>query len=656
MAGSGLLGIGSSGLLAFQRSINTIGNNIANVNTEGYSRQSVELSSRQPQVSGFGFSGTGVDVVTIRRSFDAFIETSVRNGTSSTAEYEAFNRLAVQLDNVMADADAGMSASIQRFFSAMQDVADSPATPAARQVLFSEADQLADHFNELAAYIENTRGQVNSEIRGGVNEINRITQNIAEMNQAIVVASGQSGGQPPNDLLDQRDALIRDLSEYVNVSTVKQDDGAINILVGKGQLLVRGNNASSLTTYIKDGDPNQLGIAIDGGNSANIPVTEQLIGGRLGGVLNFRDRMLDPASNSLGRVAIGIGTMMNVQNSRGMDLDGALGVNMFRTGQPDVLVRQGVAGNVSVTFDDVTALTNLDYTLSYDGAVWDLTRNDNGQSVAMSGSGTAVDPFIVDGLAIEINAAPANGDSYTLRPTRNGAVDMQMVLANSNLIAAAAPVRSLSASANTGNGVISAGVVNDINNAAFQTTAGQLTPPVLVRFTGANSYDIYDNTNAGAPVLLEAGIAYNPATGAELFPSPGGLDYGYRMKITGAPAAGDEFSTEYNTGGTGDNRNALLMSGLSSAKLLNGGTASFAESYNGLVADVGTGTRQSELNALAQQRLLDQSMATRESVSGVNLDDEAANLVRFQQAYQAAAQVISTASSLFDTLLNAVRR
>ena len=274
----------------------------------------------------------------------------------------------------------------------------------------------------------------------------------------------------------------------------------------------------------------------------------------------------------------------------------------------------------------------------------------------MAGSGTAADPFIVDGISIEVAAAPSNGDAYLIRPTRSGAVDMQMVMANSRQLAAAAPIRSLAAVTNTGTAKISAGVVTDINNIAFQSSPGQLTPPVLVQFTSSVSYDIYDNTVPGSPVLLEAGIAYDPTTGGDIFPTAGGLDYGYSMRLTGSPSAGDEFSTEFNSGGIGDNRNALLLSALANSRVMSNGTASINDSYSSLVADVGTATRQAELNSLAQNRILDQAVASRESTSGVNLDDEAANLIRYQQAYQAAAQVISVANSLFDTILNAVRR
>ncbi len=656
MADSSLLSIGSSGLQAFQRSLNTIGHNIANVNTEGYSRQSVDLGTRVPQVNGYGFAGTGVQVNTINRSYDAFHETSVRDNTAVAAEFETFHTLASQLDNILADPDAGVSASMQRYFDAMQDVADSPADTTTRQVLLNEAQHLADQFQEVASWIEGTRTQVNNDIRTSVTEINQISASIATLNQSIVVEQGRSGGQPANDLLDQRDTLIRNLSELVSVTVVQQDNGSLNVMAGSGQVLVLGNSSTTLETYIVASDPSQLGVAIKGTSGSLVPVSDQMSGGRLGGALSFRDRMLDPASNSLGLVAIGLSQFVNEQQSQGMDLDGSLGTDFFQSGQPQVLTVAGTAANVSVAFDDVSQMTNHDYTMRYSSGSWQLTRNDTKQVVPMTGTGTAVDPFIADGISLEIGAAPVNGDAYIIRPTRNGASDMEMVLANNRLVAAAAPVRTGASFSNTGTGEISAGSITDINNAAFQATPGQLTPPVMVRFTAANSYDVYDNTNPAAPVLLEAGIAYNPVTGGNVFPTPGALDYGYSIELSGAPQAGDEFSTEYNTGGVGDNRNALLLAGLSGNKVMSNGSASINDSYISLVSDIGTGTRQAELNSLAQSRVLEQSVANRSATSGVNLDDEAANLVRYQQAYQAAAQLISVANSMFDTILNAVRR
>lgn len=655
MPSGDLFSIGTSGLLAFQRALGTVSHNIANANTEGYSRQSADLVSKPPQANGDGFIGTGVEVGTIRRSYDAFVESSLRSSTSATAEFEAFHALASQLDNVVANSDTGINASLQRFFDSVQDVADTPASPSTRQVMLSEGEQLTTQFNELASWIEGIRGQVNNELQNGVNQINQYSSAVAELNEKIVVELGRAG-QPPNDLLDQRDTLIKQMSEWVSVTTLQQDDGAINVLVGSGQALVVANKATSLTTMQQAGDPKQLDIAVQGNAGVLVPVTSQMSGGRIGGVLNFRDQMLDQASNNLGLVAIGLGSFANEQHRRGMDLDGALGLDFFNIAQPQVLTVAGNPANVAVAFDDVTQLSNADYKLRFNAGTWELSNSLTGQTIPMTGSGTTADPFVAEGMSIEVSGAPVNGDTYLLRPTRNGALEMQMLLANSRQIAAAAPVRSVANTNNTGTGDISAGVVTDIDNPVFQTTPDQLTPPVLMRFTSSTSYDLYDNTNTVTPVLLEAGIAYDPATGGELFPTPGGLDHGYRMRITGAPVAGDEFSTEYNTGGIGDNRNALLLAGLATEKLLYAGSASVTDSYKKLVADVGTGTKQAEINSLAQQRILDQTRATRESISGVNLDEEAANLVRYQQAYQAAAQVIATAGSLFDTLLSAVRR
>lgn len=655
MADSSLLSIGRSGVQAFQRSLNTIGHNIANVNTEGYSKQSVDLATRIPQINGYGFAGSGVQTTSVTRSYDAFIEVSLRSSTSSASEFEAFHALATQLDNVLADSNTGMSASIQSFFNAVQDVADAPSDITVREVMLNAGKNLSDQFNELSAWMETVRDQTNGNIRNNVADINSLSNSIAKLNESIVLQQGKSGGQPANDLLDQRDTLIRDLSELVSISTIQQDDGSVNVMAGSGQTLVVGNKATTLEVYVVANDPGQLGIAIKGSGGTLVPVTEQMSGGKLGGVIGFRDRMLDSASNSLGLVAIGLSQYVNEQQNQGMDLENNLGRDFFSTGTPATLTVNGSPGIVNVSFNDVSQMTNKDYTMRFNSGAWQLTQNDTNQVVAMTGTGTAVNPFIADGLRIEITAAPANGDIYLIRPTRSGAVDMNMELTDGRQIAAAAPVRSLSVNSNTGTGAISAGVITDINNPVFQSSAGQLSPPVLARFTTSNSYDIYDNTNPASPVLLEAGIIYNPATGGDIFPTPGGIDHGYSMRLTGSPAAGDEFSTEYNTDGVGDNRNALLFSAIANNKLMANGTTSINGSYNSLVSDVATGTKQAELNSLSRQQVLDNVRSTREANSGVNLDEEAANLVRFQQAYQAAAQLISVANNLFDTILNTVR-
>jgi flagellar hook-associated protein 1 FlgK len=272
--------------------------------------------------------------------------------------------------------------------------------------------------------------------------------------------------------------------------------------------------------------------------------------------------------------------------------------------------------------------------------------------VPMSGTGTAVDPFVAEGISIVIGGGAAAGDNYVIRPTRPGAAGLEVAITSTRDIAAAAPVRTEVSAANTGTGAISAGVVTDIDNAAFQATPGQLTPPVLIRFTSAATYDVLD---AGTMGVIDSGT-YDPAQGEDIFPTENlAVDYGYRVRITGNPAAGDEFTVDFNTGGVGDNRNALLLGSLQNEMTLNGGTTTFTGAYGQLVADVGIKTKQGEISSVAQGRLLQQAEGAREAVSGVNLDEEAANMVRFQQAYQAAAQVIAAADQVFQTLIDAVR-
>jgi len=655
MSMSSLFGIGSSALAAFQRALNTTAHNIANANTEGYSRQQVEFVSRPPQYSGFGYLGTGVDTHGVRRIYDGFVENQVRGYTASSAELQTFHRFATQVDDVLADPDAGMSSALQRFFGAMQDLANDPASTAARQVVISEGQALADRFHTLGGWLQGVGDQVNTAIQGSVDEINRLTTAIADLNHKIVLADGVADEQPPNDLLDQRDTLIRQLAEKVSVTTVTQDDGSINVMVGTGQALVVGNTVTRLTTYRAEGVQAPLKVGLEAGANGLVPISDQLSGGELGGLLGFRETMLDPAVNDLGRIALAVGQFVNEQHQRGMDLGGSLGGAFFTVGDPQWDAYPGTGSTLSVAWDDIGQLTGAEYKLQFDGSNWSLNRTDTGQSVAMSGSGTVADPFIVDGMRIVVDPAAAAGDTFLLQPARNGAMDLQLRITDPALIAAASPVLASASAANTGSASVTPGEVTDVSNAAFQSNPGALTPPVLIRFTSATTYEIYDNTNPASPTLLETVTGYDPAAGDEVFPSPGGLDYGYRVRISGAAAAGDEFSVDYNTGGTGDNRNALSLAGLFDARLLGNGTESVNQAYQRMVGEAGSTTRQVEMAGVAQDRMLERSIAEREAIAGVNLDEEAANLVRYQQAYQAAARVIAAADEMFQTLLDATR-
>ncbi|WP_456373607.1 flagellar hook-associated protein FlgK [Thiolapillus sp.] len=657
MAGaSSLLGIGISALQAYQRSMNTTGHNIANANTPGYSRQRINLTSAPPQFSGYGYVGTGVRTGSVQRFYDAFIGNQVRSYTSSTTEFSTLHQYAAQIDNVLADPDAGLSTAMQRFNNAVQDLANDPGSMAARQVLVSEGKGLVDRFHSLGNWLDDMDAQVNGELQASVTNVNRLAASIADLNEKIVLAYGAGAGQPPNDLLDQRDMLIQELSEEVNVSTLEQEDGAVNIMIGTGQALVVGNTSNTLATYKGPGVHAPLKIALRIGANGNVPITEQLSGGKIGGVLGFRERVLEPAANELGRTAIGLAQFFNEQHEKGVDINGQLGRAFFSFPEPQWDSYPGVSSSLSVSWDDIGQVTGANYKLQFDGSNWAMTRTDTGAAVAMSGSGTAADPFIVDGLRIVVDPAAASGDSFLVQPTRQGASSLQALIDDPGLISAAYPVLATESPANTGNGNISVPEITDIGNPAFQSSPGSLSPPLMIRFTSPTSYEIYDNSNPGSPALLESVSGYDPAAGADVFPTPGGLDFGYQIHLSGDPAAGDEFNIGYNGNGIGDNRNAVALGQILGGKIMGNGTESLSDVYNSLVSDVGTTTRQADLAERSHGQLLQRSLDARDAVSGVNLDEEAANLVRFQQAYQAAAQVIATANEMFDTLLGAVRR
>lgn len=639
MAGPNIFGIGTSALSTFQRAIATTGHNIANVNTEGFSRQRVDLTQRTPQFSGAGWIGSGSEVVTTERVFSDFLTREIRSGTTNFNQLETFYKYASQLDRLLADQDSGLQPAFDGFFNSMQELADYPSSLAVRQTVLSEAEALASRFNSLNQQLDSIRQASDLQIRGTVGEINGLADSIAAINQRIVTIQGS--GHEPNDLLDQRDELLRELSERVSVTSLEQTDGSVNVFIGNGLNLVVGNQTNALSAIPSNFDSTRLDIAIDLGGTT-VPITAQIAGGVLGGLHQFQNGVLDQAYNELGLIAIGLADTFNDQHQLGQDLLGNLGGLFFN----DVATTSPVTyasttntgtGVIDADITDVNALTASDYEVSFDGAVYTLTRLSDNTTVA---SNAALGALTGDGLSFSLTSGAINAnDSFLIRPTRNGARDLAVAIATTNEIAAAAPIRTNSALANTGSAVISAGVVN-----TPPPPNANLQQPVTITFNNPpTTFDV-----AGVGTGNPAGVAYT---------SGGSITYnGWTIEISGTPAAGDVFTIESNVGGVGDNRNALLLAGLQTQNTLRNSSASFQSSYGAFVADIGVQTHQADISQQAQKSLLDQTTAERNSVSGVNLDEEAANLLRYQQAYQAAAQVISTAGTLFDTLLGAVSK
>jgi flagellar hook-associated protein 1 len=628
-----MLNTAISGLMAFQQELDTTSNNISNANTAGYSRETTDLVSVPGPYVGDLSIGDGVQVSSVQRVYDQTVASQVVSATSAYNQLDSFSTQAAAVDNLLGSTSNGLSSQLQSLVSALQTVANSPTSSASRQAFLSQAQQLVSSLQNDDNGLQSLDSQANAQLTSGASEITSLGQSIAALNKQIMADTSQST-QAPNSLLDQRDQLINQLATYVNVTTTQQSDGSVNVYIGSGQTLVTGTSAATLTTIPNSYDPSQQDLALSSA-AGPIDVTQQISGGSLGGTLQFRTQMLEPARNSLGQMAVVLSSAMNAQNQSGLDQSGNLGGAIFGVGAVGVLPDSSNTGTaaVSASVANADAISADNYVLSYNGTGWNLSDASSGASVALSGNGSAASPFTGAGLSIVVGGGAQAGDSYLIQPTSGAVAGMQVLLTDPSQLAAAAPLLTAAGSANTGSATIDQGSV--------ATDGTWVRGNYTLSFTSPAAYQITSST--GAVVQ----------TGAYTSGSPINFN-GIQVAVSGAAASGDSFSIDDNASGTGDNRNLTAMSGLLDQALI-GGTTSINSAANELVTNIGIQTSQSQSGATAQQAVLTDASNAQQSVSGVNLDEEAANLVQYQQAYQAAAQVINVSSTLFKSLLNAVQ-
>ncbi len=628
MSGS-IFSIGVSGLNAAQAGLLTTSHNISNASTDGFTRQTVVQTNRNPQFTGSGFFGQGVEVDTVKRLYSQFLDSQALAAQTQASHLDAFVTQAKQIDNVLADPTSGLSPALQSFFSGVQDVAANPSSVPSRQSMISLGQALVSRFQSIDTRLVEIRDGVNQQVGGVVDSINTLASSIATLNRQIVT-SQSSSAKPANDLLDQRDMLVADMNKLIRVNVITESDGSFNVFIGTGQSLVIGSQSLTLTSRPSTEDPTTVDIGYLVGSTTVMLPSDSLQGGELGGLLTFLDQTLVPAQNQLGRVAAVLTETFNAQHRLGQDLNGALGGNFFNAPQALVQARTTNTGSgvISATLTDVGALTASDYRITVSGGNYLVTRlsDDTQQTFATL-------PQTVDGVTIDLaSGAPNNGDSFLVQPTRYAARDVRVTITDTSLVAAAAPVRTAATLANLGDAKISAGVVSDVTN---------LPLPGTVTFTYAQATNEF--TVAGAV----------PAAGPFTYTSGTPITFnGLTVTFTGAPSNGDTFTITNNTGGVADNRNALLLAQLQTAQTMANGTASYQSGYSQLVSDVGNDTREALVQSTAQDALVKQTREAKQSFSGVNLDEEAANLIRYQQAYQASGKVLQIASTLFDTLLD----
>jgi flagellar hook-associated protein 1 FlgK len=630
-----LLSTSVSGLLAFQQALDVTSNNIANASTPGYSVERANLVEAPGQSTGIGFLGSGVDVQSITRSYNEYLAQQVRGSQASYSSSNTLATQAAQIDNMLSDSSTGLTATLQSFVNSLQSVATTPNSTAARQSLLNQAQALAQQLTSYDAQISQAGSQLETRVSNDVTQVNSITANIASLNRQIAAES--TSGQTPNQLMDQRDQLVTQLSQYVSVQTATETNGSMDVYIGTGQALVVGGTASTLTTVPGAYDASQLGIAIKGGSGGTpADITTEISGGELGGLLSARTQVLDPARNAIGQVSVAVAGIVNQQQQSGMDMTGAQGQPMFTVGGVQTLANANNTGSasLSVTRGAVSALTTDDYKLQYTGGAWQLTDVTTGQSVAMTGNGTNGSPFQAAGLSIVTSGAPAGNDSFLIQPTAAAAAGFSVALTNPTQVAAASLVQGATGSANTGSATVTSASVTD--------PSAWVSDSYTVTLGAANAYTV---TNSGGTQV---------ASGTYVSGNPIAFN-GAQITLTGAPASGDTFTVgPNNPANTGDNSNLLAMADALSASSLNGGTTSVSGAANSLVSRIGVITQQAQNNATTQQTVNQNATTALSNVSGVNLDQEAAQMLQYQQAYQAMAQVITASGQMFTSLINAI--
>ncbi|WP_079201394.1 flagellar hook-associated protein FlgK [Pseudomonas sp. CC6-YY-74] len=687
-----LLSIGLSGLSANKTSLAVTGHNITNVNTPGFSRQDAVQATRNPQFSGAGYIGSGTTLVDIRRTYSEFLTAQVRSSTALSSDVEAYRGQIEQLDSLLAGTTTGITPSLQKFFSSLQTAAEDPANIPARQLVLSEAEGLARRFNTVSERITEQNSFINKQMVAVSDQVNRLATSIAGYNDAIAKAA--ANGQQPNDLLDAREEAVRQLSTYVGVTVVAQDDNSLNLFVGSGQPLVVGSTTSRLEVGPGQGDPTRFEVSFVSGGSRQ-GITSLLTGGELGGLIRYRAETLDPTLNSLGRLALAVSDQVNTQLGQGLDLKGQVGSALFGDYNATALAALRVrafSSNTSnvqpaLNITDTSVLTTSDYRLEFDGSNYSARRLSDGAAMTISPSSPGSYPATLtftdaagrdQGFELAINSAPAAADKFLLQPTRRGATTISAQLDQPDQLAFAAPLRSQAELQNRGNAVIGQ---PEITNT--------LEPMELANLKAINSIGLtFDaaNNRLQFNTPLPAGVTItSPALPA--LPAPqvqaigitpgqsnqlsyvvevdvGGVVQSYTISqsFSGRPENGDRFSMGFNANGVSDNRNALKLVDLQNKQTVGVDRSvaistgvSFTDGYGDLVERVGTLTAQARQDSAATGAILKQATNNRDSLSAVNLDEEAANLIKFEQYYNASAQVIQVARSLFDTLINTFR-
>ncbi|CAI8744562.1 flagellar hook-associated protein 1 FlgK [Pseudomonas sp. IT-P171] len=684
-----LLNIGMSGLAAGQSSLMTTGNNIANVDTAGYSRQQTVQGTKASQHFGNVYIGTGTTLADVRRVYNSYLDAQLQTTTSLNSDSAAYLNQVTPLDKLLSDTSTGLNGALTKFFASVQNVNAKPGDDASRQLLLSDAQALSNRFNSVSTQLNEQNANINGNLTSMADQVNKLAATVAQLNQKISEIS--SSGGMPNDLLDARNETVRQLSTFTGAQVVERE-GSLDIYLGSGQPLVIGNTSSKLETVPSKEDPGRLALQLNRGSST-IDITSIMTGGEIGGLLRYRSTVLDPAMNELGRVALVVADQMNSLQAQGIDKNGAFGSNLFTNINSAKLVSERSiaatsnvgAGNFDVSIKDTGKLTINDYKVTFTTAT-DYTVQrlpDNTPMGTFSTAPPATAP-VIDGFELKFNAASATaGDTFKITPTRDAAANIKTEMTDSKRLAIAAPLGAAIAAGGSGTLTIPASgqptlttkfdLYDAATTTAMQNGLKNSTPTKIVfgdvsadgtsqtyQFLDANGGVISSGTiKPGENNTLNLSIPLKDASGAPI-PAPPAAQYtaNFDMTVAGSPGKGTAINVSLSQPGTLDNRNGTALANLQTAQTVDTGSASkgisLTDAYGKLVEGVGAKAAQGKLDSAATDAILANAKGARDSLSGVDLDEETGNLVKYQQYYTASSQIIKAAQEIFSTLINSL--
>jgi flagellar hook-associated protein 1 len=653
MGASSLMGIGTRAMGANYAALQTIGNNIANANTHGYSRQETQLATAGGQYTGAGFFGQGVNVTTVTRSYDRFLTAQAAASNSLAAADSARLDQLTQLENIFPLGESGIGHAARQVLDGFVDLANNPQDNSARQVVLTRAREMAARFKAAGEQLNTLQVGVTQDLRSDVSSVNALAQQVAKLNGQI--ASMQGAGHAPNDLLDQRDQLVSQISGYINVTSIEASDGSVGLFVGGGLSLVLGGQANELTATADPYDPAKSQLALREGGVDRLVPTDAIAGGSIAGLVRFQNEDLNAARNLLGQLAVAISGAINQQQSLGLDggQPAGAGAPLFSVGAPRTLpaATNGGDATFSLAVSDFTQVQASDYELRFDGSDYRMTRMSDGQEVVGSPfSPAALAAGVqVEGLTLQMTAGTAAaGDRFLLQATATAAADMRSVMNDPRGLAAAAAVTGSFAVGNTG--TATAASLGLVDPAAYD-------PSLSVRITfnsntGDYGYDMLDASNA----VVSSG------TGTWTAGTPIQIN-GWSMQLSGVPRSGDVIDVAPTTAPAANNGNAVAFVALGNtpfvgAQTLGNGTLvpgrNITDAYASALSDIGVRVQSAKSASGISNTIAATAESARVNKAGVNLDEEAARLIQFQQSYQAAAKMLQVATSVFDTLLQTV--